>query len=239
MPGAKASTNCSLVLYVCFSVLGLAILPFLLFQSVKLQVNYPQSSFLIGCLYSLVCMLGIVAVYYPKKCQNTFSFRKNFALQKNSQLGKGSNLAFEGHHPNCRKFDRNRTKILGVVLCSACTGLLLGAIVALIGAALYFFFGTTFPLADLGILLVASVAMLLGMVQFVFRNYQKLTVNSLFVVGSLILLVSADSIGKNLIIDLYVLGLIVFLLLTRIMLSEWNNRKTCLECGSCQFNYGV
>jgi hypothetical protein len=237
LPGAKTLTNFSLILYVCFSVLGLAILPFLLFQSAKFQVSFPPRSFLVGCLYSLVCMLGIVAVYYPKKCQNTFSFRKNVALQKNSQLGKGSDLAFEGHHPNCRKFDGNRTKILGFVLCSACTGLLLGAILALIGAASYFFFGTIFPLADLRILLVASVAMLLGMAQFVFRTYLKLIVNSLFVVGSLIMLISADLIGGNLLIDLYVLGLIVFLLLTRIMLSEWNNRKTCLECGSCKFSY--
>jgi hypothetical protein len=237
MPGAKTSTNFSLFLCVCFSVLGLAMLPFVLYQSVKFQVNFPQSSFLIGSLYSLVNTLGIVAVYYPKKCQNTFSYRKNVALQENSQLGKCSDVAFEGHHPNCRKFDGNRTKILGVVLCSACTGLFLGAILALIGAALYFFFGTNFPLADIRILLVASVAMLLGMVQFVFRNYLKWIINSLFVVSSLIILVSADSIGRNLFIDLYVLGLIVFLLLTRIMLSEWNNRKTCFECGSCKSVY--
>ena len=104
---------------------------------------------------------------------------------------------------------------------------------ALIGTVLYFFFGTPFPLAYSGILLVGSAAMLLGLVQFVFRNFVKFIVNSLFVVGSLSLLISADLIGRNLLIDLYVLGLIVFLLLTRIMLSEWNNRKTCLECGSC------
>jgi len=103
----------------------------------------------------------------------------------------------------------------------------------MVGTMLYFFFGTPFPLANLGILLVGSGAMLLGLVQFVFRSYVKLIVNSLFVVGSLLMLISADLISGSLLIDLYVVGMIVFLLLTRIMLSEWNNRKICLECASC------
>jgi hypothetical protein len=232
VPEAKKSTNFSLVLCVCFSVLGVAIIPLILFQSAKFEVNFPNGSFLVGSLYSLVCLFGIVAVYYPKKCQNKFAFKENVALENNLR-DKGSDLAFKGHHPNCRKFDGNRIKICGVVLCSACSGLLLGAILALIGTVLYFFFGTTFPSADLRILLGGSVATLLGLAQFVFRSYLKLIVNSLFVVGSLLMLISTDSIGGNLLIDFYVLGLIVFLLLTRIMLSEWNNRKTCCKCGSC------
>jgi hypothetical protein len=233
VPPAKTSMNFSLALCICFSILGLVILPILLSQSAKFEANFPNRSFLVGSLYSLVCLLGIVAVFYPKKCQNTSSFRDNAALEKNSGLVKGSAMAFEGHHPNCKEFDGNRVKIFGVVLCSACTGLLLGAILALTGASFYFFLGTLFPLANLRILFVGILVMLLGLAQFVFRTYLKLIVNSLFVVGSLIVLISADLIGGNLLIDLYTLGLIVFLLLTRIMLSEWNNRKTCRECAGC------
>jgi hypothetical protein len=229
----KTSPNFSIFLCMFLSVLGLIILPFLLLQSTKFELNFSSRSFLIGSLYSLVCVLGLVAVYYPKECQKTFSFRENVTPVKNLKLGRGSDLAFEGHHPNCREFDKNRVTIFGIVQCSACTGLLLGAILVLTGASLYFFFEVAFPLADLRILLAGSVAMLLGTGQFVFRTYLKLAVNAFFVVGSLILLVSADSIGGNLFIDFYVLGLIVFLLLTRIMLSEWNNRKTCRECGNC------
>ena len=233
MPGTRTFTNFSLILCILFSVVGLIILPFLLFQSAKFEVNFPYSKFLVGSLYSLVCLLGIVAVFYPQKCQNTFAFRQNATLESKSRTGEGSDLIFKGHHPNCRKFDGNRIKICGFVFCSACLGLLIGAIFAMIGTMFYFFFGTPFPLANLGILLVGSGAMLLGLVQFVFRSYVKLIVNSLFVVGSLLMLISADLISGSLLIDLYVVGMIVFLLLTRIMLSEWNNRKICLECGSC------
>jgi hypothetical protein len=210
MPGTKKYTNFSLLLCVCFSVLGLVILPFLMFQSAKFEVNFPNGRFLVGSLYSLVCMLGIVAVYYPKKCQNSFVFKENATSESKSRTGEGSDLIFKGHHPNCRKFDGNRLKICGFVFCSACAGLLIGAIFAIVGTMLYFFFGTPFPLANLGILLVGSGAILLGLVQFVFRSYVKLIVNSLFVVGSLLILISADLISGSLFIDLYVLGIIVF-----------------------------
>ena len=233
MPGTKTYTNFSLILCIFLSVMGLIILPLLLFQSAKFEVNFPNNKFLVGSSYSLVCLLGIVAVFYPKKCQNTFAFRQNATLESKSRTGEGSDLILKGHHPTCRNFDGNRIKICGFVFCSACLGLLIGAIFAIIGTMLYFFFGTPFPLANLEILLVGSGAMLLGLVQFVFRSYVKLIVNSLFVVGSLLMLISSDLIGGNLLIDLYVLGLVVFLLLTRIMLSEWKNRKTCFECGSC------
>jgi hypothetical protein len=213
--------------------MGLIMLPFLLFQSNKFEVNFLNSKFLVGSLYSLVCLFGIVAIFYPQKCQNTFTFRQNATLESKSQTGEGSDLIFKGHHPNCKKFEGNRIKIYRFVFCSACLGLLIGAIFAMIGTMFYFFFGTPFPLANPGILFVGSGGMLLGIVQFVFRSYVKLFVNSLFVVGSLLMLISADLIGGSLLIDLYVVGMIVFLLLTRIMLSEWNNRKICLECGSC------
>jgi hypothetical protein len=133
MPGTKKYTNFSLLLCVCFSVLGLVILPFLLFQSVKFEVNFPNYRFLVGSLYSLVCLLGIVAVYYPKKCQNSFVFKENATSESKSRTGEGPDLIFKGHHPNCRKFNGNRLNICGFVFCSACVGLLIGAIFAMVG----------------------------------------------------------------------------------------------------------
>jgi hypothetical protein len=233
LAGTKAAMKFSLVLCVCFSVLGLIILPFLLLRSAKFEVNLPNDSFLVGSLYSLICGLGMVAVFYPKKCQNTFAFRENVISKRDSRTGEGSNLVFRGHHPECGKFDGNRISVRGFVFCSACAGLFVGALLALIGSVLYFFVGVAFPLDNFGVLLIGGVAMFLGLVQFVFRSYAKLVVNGLFVVGSFLMLISADLISGRLFIDFYVLGLIVFLLLTRIMLSEWRNRKTCLYCGNC------
>jgi hypothetical protein len=60
-----------------------------------------------------------------------------------------------------------------------------------------------------------------------------MAVNALFVVGSCISLVAADLAGQSLLVDAYVLGLIVFMLWFRILLSEWNNRRICVACGRC------
>jgi hypothetical protein len=238
MPEAKTSISFSLKLCISFSVLGLVILPFLLFQPVKFEVDFQNGSFLVGLVYSSVCLLGMTAVFYPKKCQGTFAFRENDVLERSSGQPTGrSEPRFEGHHPTCSKFEGNRIRIRGVVLCAACAGLLLGAIFVLIGTVFYFFFETVFPIADMKILLVGNAAMVLGLAQFVFRGSLKLLVNALFVVGSFVTLVAADLIGGSLFIDLYVLGLIVFLLLTRIMISEWNNKRICLNCARCRFRH--
>jgi hypothetical protein len=60
-----------------------------------------------------------------------------------------------------------------------------------------------------------------------------MAMNALFVVGSCISLVVADSDAHSLLVDVYVLGLIVFMLWFRILLSEWNNKRICLACGRC------
>ena len=75
--------------------------------------------------------------------------------------------------------------------------------------------------------------MLLGLAQIKVGGYIKMAVNALFVVGSFISLVAADLAGQSLLVDAYVLGLIVFMLWLRILLSEWNNKRICVACGRC------
>ena len=237
MANVKKSKNL-LLLCVCFSVLGFVILFSLLTQSAAFQVNFPNSNFLVGILYSIVCILGVTAVFKPKKCQRLFALKEQDVFQR-CELIKGSESLVKGHHPNCGKYEGNRIKIHGFVLCSACAGLFVGAIFALVGTAVWFFFKVPLLVADLRFLLFGGGVMLLGLGQFVFRGYLKLAVNALFVVGSFVTLVTADLVGKSFAIDLYAIGLIVFMLLMRILISEWNNRRVCVECEGSRFGHGV
>ncbi len=84
-----------------------------------------------------------------------------------------------------------------------------------------------------GFLRLGEALMLVGLAQIKMRGYVKMAVNALFVVGSGISLVAADLAAQSLLVDVYVLGLIVFMLSFRILLSEWNNKKTCVVCGRC------
>lgn len=235
MPESKATASFFLKFAVAVSVFGLVSIPLLLQQSDKLHTDFLSSKPLIGSLYAGLCILGISAIFFPRKCEESFIVRKQPKTVGNvDQTFLSKKLRFEGHHPDCEEFSANRIKIQRTVFCSACTGLFVGAIVALIGTLLYFFVGFDFIPVDSRVLVVGYVGLLLGLVQFKFRGYAKLMANLFFVLGSFITLIAADLQARSLVIDLYVLGLIVFLLLTRILISEWNNTRTCVKCKSCR-----
>jgi hypothetical protein len=220
---------------VIVELFALASIPLLLPQSGKLRTDFSFTKPLVGSLYAGVCILGISAVFYPKKCERSFMFRNP------SESGKNVNEAilsvrprFEGHHPDCQEFSANRIKIQETTLCSACTGLVVGATAAIAGTLLYFFIGYDFVSADSILLLFGYAGLLLGLIQSKLAGYFKLMANAAFVLGSFVTLITVDLLGESLLMDLFVLFLIVFSLLTRILISEWNNKSICRNCGRCK-----
>ncbi len=215
---------------IAVAVFGLALVPFLV-----LQPNLPVDSSilrrpLVGSLYTAICVLGIVAVFYPNKCRMMF---KKPSISPNPAKVTALPLQLIGHHPNCEKFSANRIIIHGRVFCAACSGLLIGAIVAIVGIVL-FSFGLFDMLSDLfWVLTVGEVLMLAGLAQIRLGGYVKMAVNGLFVIGSCVSLIAVDVVGQNLLIDAYMLGLIVYMLWVRILISEWNNKRICVNCGHC------
>ncbi|MGA2683200.1 MAG: hypothetical protein ABSF44_15545 [Candidatus Bathyarchaeia archaeon] len=215
------------------SIFGLATVTVLLMKPTGYDGgNFAFTPTIIGLLYTATCVFGVFAVFFPQKCQRTLIFGK-YVQSPGDQTFAPGKLQFTGHHPDCSRFSANRIKIRNKVLCSACSGLLIGAMIAIAGAVSYFFFRFDFLWSDLRILVVSDAGLFLGLFQFRFAGWIKLSVNALFVVCSLVTLVEADLLSKSLFIDLYVLGLIVFMLSARILLSEWNNKRTCNKCLRC------
>lgn len=223
-------------LAIAISIFGVISLQFVLHQSDRLQTDFLFTKPLIGSLYASLCVLGILAVFYPRRCGETFRIKTRSEMVKQSDVTNSSEKTrFEGHHPNCKEFSGNRIRIQKTVLCAACSGLFAGAVFALIGALLYFFFGAELFLPKSFFLLaVGNAGLLLGLIQTKFRAYAKAVVNGFFVFGSLVCLVVADSLASSLFVDLYVFALIIFFLLTRILISQWNNKKTCAKCRNCK-----
>ncbi len=217
---------------VVISLFGLAIVPLLLQQPNKLSTEFSFRKPLIGSLYTVLCVLGIVAIFYPRKCEESFMARTRSKEIDDKQ--QTQEITLEGHHPMCKEFSANRIEFLGNVLCAACTGLLIGAAISLTGALLYFFIGIEFIPANGPILFAGCSGLLVGLAQFKFRGLVKMSANIYFVLGSLITLLIVDFQAQNILIDLYVFGLIIFLLLTRILISEWNNTRTCSRCVICK-----
>jgi hypothetical protein len=124
----------------------------------------------------------------------------------------------------------------GQPFCAACTGLLLGGIVALIGTGLYFFVGWDLRQLDFWYVLAGQAGVFLGFIQLKFRGYVRLVVNALFVFGTFLTLVGIDKLVANLFVDLYLIGLVIFWLWTRIIISRWDHQRTCSECQVCGEN---
>jgi hypothetical protein len=219
-----------LLFLVVVSVFGLALVPILLLQPNLQLYQLPFRRPLISVLYGVICVAGVIAVFYPGKCRLMFQ-KPNVSLGSNKT--SASAIQIIGHHPSCEEFSANRITIRGSVRCAACTGLLIGAIVAMVGVVLFSLGFFDWWTGSLWVLVAGEVLMLVGLAQIKMKGYVKMVANALFVFGSCISLIVADLAGQSLLVDLYVLGLIVFMLWFRILLSEWNNKRICVACGRC------
>jgi hypothetical protein len=217
------------VLFLTFvSVVGFMLIPALVLQSNPIDIQVSIRRGLVGALYLIICILGVSAVFYPSKCKSLFGQAQNPLTQ-----ARKPSAQIRGHHPDCKFYSSNRINVGGQVICAACSGLFIGAVSVVIGAVLYFFVGFDIIRGSIWLLVLGEVCILLGLAQIKFAGYVKMMVNVIFVVGSFVTLVETDLLGGSILVDLYVLGLIVFMLWFRILLSEWNNGRICERCQLC------
>jgi len=184
---------------------------------------------LIGSLFSLICILGIFASIFPSRCSEAFHFREATTNVATHQILSAS------HHPDCERFSAHVVCIKDHKRCAACTGLLLGAVVALAGV--FFYFSGELQIENARFLsLVGVISVLVGFLQLKFRTYVRLALNSLFVFGAFLCLVGVDQASQSVAIDLFLMVLIVFWIFTRIQLSQWDHSRICDNCdSSCRF----
>ena len=184
---------------------------------------------LVGFLFSFLCILGSLASLFPRTCSEAFHFSGERMSEKHNHTPNVS------HHPDCEGFSAHVVRIKGQARCAACTGLLLGATMALVGA--FFYFSGLLRIMNPQFLsFVGIIAVLLGFLQSKFRGYLRLISNSIFVLGALFCLVGVDQVSQSLANDLFTVMLIVFWIFTRIELSRWDHSRTCDNCEArCTF----
>jgi hypothetical protein len=187
----------------------------------------------IGSIFSSICVLGILAVFSPNRCLRILDIgKKNRTINPDSVklVSHGTSYALQGHHPTCGNYAAHIFCIKGKIFCAACAGLLIGGLLALVGASVYFFGDWRVAEHSSLMVLLGVVGVSLGLFQFKFRGLVRLFVNTIFVVGSLFILVGIDELVHSLFFDLFVVSLIVFWLFTRISLSQWDHEKICSDC---------
>ena len=227
--------NFILIFTVSISLFGLFTTLMLALYPPTIQENLLWRKPFIGSIFSLICILGIIAAFFPNKCSKTFNLLEAEKPAVSNAKDRNFNkvlVTLKGHHPDCKEFSAHVIHISSHTLCAACTGLYLGAFISIIGTAFYFFGGgriyeMSFPAVVIGI-----VGVILGYLQLKFRGFVRLMLNTLFVLGAFLTLVGIDELTQSLSVDLFSIVLIVFWIFTRIMLSHWDHRRICLNCKS-------
>ena len=215
------------------SFTGLLLLVVLTFFPPTVTGDVPWRKPVIGSIFSSICVLGILAVFSSNKCLKIFNIgKKKKAVGSDSAklVSHGMSNALQGHHPTCGRFAAHIFRIKGKTFCAACVGLLLGGLLALAGAAVYFFGDWRAAEHSSLMVLLGIVGVSFGLLQFKFKNLIRLSVNTFFVLGTLLILIGIDELVHSLIFDLFVVSLIIFWLFTRISLSQWDHERICSDC---------
>jgi hypothetical protein len=231
-------SNVTLLSFVSASILGLiSLVLFVLSSSVSLD-SFTLRKPLIGSIFSLICILGALAVILPSKCNSILGGQKKGSYF-GSHSAAPSSRVLKGHHFDCEGYVPHTVKLGGRTLCAACSGLFLGAIVAVFGSVAYFFSSAGVGQFSLLFLIAGMGLVALGFIQFKFPRLARLLVNALFVLGAFLVLLAVDTLLMNLFIDLYVISLTMLWILTRILLSQWDHSRICRSCTvDCELKKG-
>jgi hypothetical protein len=220
------------------SLLGLGLLPLLILNPPPSFV-IPWQNWLVGTVFILICILGIIAGISPTHCSRSSSKQKSDSDPDSAEDIPPSVVLIRrrGHHPTCDQYGGHVLIINSRIVCAGCTGLVIGAIIALIGTGLFFFAGFYFPLVIV-IFWIGWFFVALGLLQHYLyrlvsleRGEMRLLLNVFFVLGAFLLLATQMQITNNLLLAGYLLVLIVYWIFTRIIMSRWSHQRICTQCG--------
>jgi hypothetical protein len=207
------------------------------------QADFVWRKPVVGSIFALVCVLGALAVFFPNECSRGFSFGKgerrlelfSFSFRRGVLASEGDSV-LRGHHPTCARFSSHVFNLGGRMFCATCSGLFLGALMALVGVAAYFFGNWRVGQNAFWMVWVGVFGVALGLLQSpllkVRRGFVRVLSGAFLAVGAFLILVVVDELARDFFLDVFLVFLSVFWLVIRISLSQWEHEKICLACGS-------
>lgn len=224
-------TRAYIKIQLMLSFVGLILVVFLVVFPPKVTAVFPWRKPLIGSIFSIFCFLGLIAVFSPSKCGKMLEHKKvRSGISSKKIVSPRNSFALIGHHPTCGKYSEHVFHIDAKTYCAACEGLLVGGLLALVGSVIYFFVGLNIIEISMLFVVLGVFGVIIGIFQFAFKSLIRLLANTIFVVGSLLILIAVDATVGGLFFDLFVVCLIVFWLFTRISFSQWDHKRICFSC---------
>lgn len=237
-----ARRNLTALSLVSISLIGLILASILLFHTPASQ-DFPWRRPIISSTYTIICVLGAIAVFFPKKCSRIARASDwkppPKMLYNSSRLDERkttSLLGFKlthGHHPNCESFYGHEFQVGNKTFCAGCAGLLIGALISLVTVPAYFLSQVqldrvSIPLIGFGFITVLVSLLTPGLTAR--RSITRIATNTFLVLGMSSILVGADTLLHSMQIDLYLMALDVLWLMTRISLSQLSHERICTNC---------
>jgi hypothetical protein len=188
---------------------------------------------LIAPTYFAICILGVLAAFYPSLCKRPFD---SLSHRRTSLRDEGlqSPRILLNHHLPCDGFRSHEFKLVRRSFCVGCSGLVTGAFASSPLVALYFsqpwnFGGISHILLLVDILLVA-LGLTQGLLFDMGWRVSRFLLNSLFVFGVAFTLIGEDMLRRSLQVDSYILVVSLLWLYIRIRSSKLSHQRICLEC---------
>ena len=210
------------------SIFGLFIVAGIMNQPRDVSYNASTGPY-VWALFSALCVLGASATLLPHLCGH--SDHKSQGLDKSRTSTLLGIRIVHGHHHLCEGFREHEFSIGDKTFCVGCIGLLIGASMAFVIATLYFLFGFVYP-SPVAFIGMACVAIGLLAVPLPRAGASPLWIafNAALVVGFALILSAVDQVN-GLKLDLFIIGMCIFWMFTRIQLSRWNHTRICRSCG--------
>jgi hypothetical protein len=194
----------------------------------------PVGPYLLGGLFGLLCILGIFAVLRPVTCNSIFRSQES-GNGGSSEVKASRIITIRGHHPDCESYS-NHVFVRGDrVYCAGCMGLLTGAVLALFGTTAFFLEGLELPGGGLPTLFIGGSLVAICLVHFTRGSENRkirFVINAAFPLGAFLVLASVEQRTQSLRSGLFVLLIILFWVMTRVLLARWDHFRTCGSCES-------
>jgi hypothetical protein len=226
--------------YLTFSFLGLALLTILTFSIPSSSSTTALQSQFFGLFFIAICVSGMLAGIYPSKCLGNSSKSGDAPPRKTGFENEAdTNMVFKGHHPSCGSFSSHIVHFKGRSYCAGCTGLVFGALFSASGTALFLLSGVKVGGDVTAIFLLGFVGVTLGLLQYnlrVDRAMLHLLLNVAFVVGAFLIFLAVMGKGSTL-LGSYSMGLTVYWIVARILLSRTGHKRICSHCETRPCSY--
>ncbi|MCK5291389.1 MAG: hypothetical protein KAR39_05185 [Thermoplasmata archaeon] len=191
---------------------------------------------IVGGAFVASCLFGISLALRPGWTRRSSRARGHAHIaDKRERSGR----RMTGHHPDCEEFDGHVMEFMGRTVCSGCTGLALGSIVAIIFTISYIALQVDVDAWILFVLLIVGIVLVALSLADIILSLGKAglhnRINIFLVIGFFLVVVSVHQLTGSAAFGLIAIIISFLWLDTRIQLSSKRHRDICLACDqSCK-----